>query len=206
MVRTLVHDIGTVLAPGGMAQMLGKGEVRVGEDWRERIEQWLDEAYLTDFVARRVEAVGLGMVTLRRPADGTVTMRRLEEHEGSWAQPLGPHVAHVVATHDWLVARTDDEVMAERWVVAPDVTRETYGRPTLPDPEHILLRHGGGLGGAVKADTALAGCVGTCDGELTGAQIAGALAALLDVDAAAVRTGLAAAVRELARDGMLLRA
>ncbi len=249
IVRTLLRDIGTVLAPGGVAQMLGNWEVRAGEDWRTRIEQWLDdatvpldawiiqrdlldaaeyaetwlrdagvvperdreafesayEAYLTDFAARGVEAVGFGIVTLRRPADGTVTMRRLEEHEGSMAQPLGPHIAHVLRTHDWLVVRSDDEVLGERWVVAPDVTRETYGRPTLPDPEHILIRQGGGLGRVVKADTALAGFVSTCDGELTGAQIAGALAALLDVDAGTMRAGLAAAVRELARDGMLLR-
>ncbi len=249
IVSTLVRDVGTVLAPGGVAQMLGNWEVRAGEDWRSRIEGWLDdaavpldawiiqrdlldaaeyaetwlrdagvvperdraafdaayEAYLKDFAARGVEAVGFGIVTLRRPVDGTVTMRRLEELEGAIVQPLGPHVAQVLEAHDWLVVRSDEEVLGERWVVAPDVTRETYGRPTLADPEHIVIRQGGGLGRAVKADTALAGFVSTCDGELTGAQIAGALAALLDVDVNAVRAGVAAAVRELARDGMLLR-
>ncbi len=247
--RALMSDIGTVLAPGGMAHMLGNWEIHEGQDWRARIGQWLDqapvpldawiiqrdvldaaeyaetwlrdagvvperdrlafdaayEAYLADFAARDVEAVGFGIVTLRRPAHGTVTLRRLEEHEGAMAQPLGPHIAEVLVAHDWLVSRSDDEVLAERWTVAPDVTKETYGAPTLPDPEHILIRQGGGLGRAVKADTALAGFVSTCDGELTGAQIATALAALLDVDADAMRTGLAAAVRELARDGMLLR-
>lgn len=248
--RALVRDIGTVLAPGGMAHMLGNWEIHEGQGWRTRVEQWLDdalvpldawiiqrdvldaaeyaetwlrdagvvperdreafeqayEAYLTDFARRGVEAVGFGIVTLRRPAEGGVTMRRLEEHEGSMVEPLGAHLAEVFAAHDWLVARSDDEVLAERWTVAPDVTKETYGRPTLADPEHILIRQGGGLGRAVKADTALAGFVSTCDGELTGAQISGALAALLDVEADVMRSGLAAAVRELARDGMLLRA
>ncbi|WP_291380356.1 methyltransferase [Demequina sp.] len=249
IVRALLRDVGTVLSPGGVAQMLGNWEVRAGEDWRERIEQWLDdatvpldawiiqrdlldaaeyaetwlrdagvvperdrgaydaayEAYLTDFAARGVEAVGFGIVTLRRPLGKVPTLRRLEEHEGALAQPLGPHIGEVLAAHDWLVARNDDEVLGERWVVAPDVTRETYGRPTLADPEHILIRQGGGLGRAIKADTALAGFVGACDGELTGGQIATALAALLDVEAAAMRAGLAAAVRDLARDGMLVR-
>ncbi len=247
--HTLVRDIGAVLAPGGVAQMLGNWEIRAGEDWRLRIEQWLDdapvpldawiiqrdvldaaeyaetwlrdagviserdreafdeayEAYLTDFAARGVESVGFGIVTLRRPVDGTVTLRRLEEHEGPMVQPLGPHIAQVLAAHDWLAAHSDDEVLGERWVVAADVTRETYGRPTLDDPEHILMRQGGGLGRAVKADTALAGFVSTCEGDLTGLQIAHALASLLDVDPGTMCTGLAAAVRELARDGMLLR-
>ncbi|NTV39840.1 MAG: methyltransferase, partial [Demequinaceae bacterium] len=249
IVRTLIRDVGTVLAPGGIAQMLGNWEILEGEDWRRRIEAWLDEsevpldawiiqrdmldaaeyaetwlrdagvipergrsgfeaayeAYLRDFAARGVAGIGFGLITLRRPLDGVVTLRRLEEHEGTLAEPLGPHIAEVLAAHDWLTARDDDEVLAERWVVAPDVTRETYGRPTLPDPEHILIRQGGGLGRAIKADTALAGFVGTCDGELTAAQICGALAALLDVPKETMRDGIAAAVRELARDGMLLR-
>ena len=250
IVRTLVRDVGTVLAPGGIAQMLGNWEILEGERWERRIEAWLDEsavpldawiiqrdmldaaeyaetwlrdagvipergrsafeaayeAYLRDFAARGVAGIGFGIITLRRPIDGVVTLRRLEEHEGPLAEPLGPHIAEVLAAHDWLAARDDDAVLAERWVVAPDVTRETYGRPTLPDPEHILIRQGGGLGRAVKADTALAGFVSTCDGELTAAQICGALAALLNVPHQAMRDGIAAAVRELARDGMLGRA
>jgi methylase of polypeptide subunit release factors len=249
IVHALVRDVGTVLAPGGVAHMLGNWEVRAGEDWRARVGKWLDEAtvpldawiiqrdlldaaeyaetwlrdagvvpereragfeeayeaYLTDFAARGVVAVGFGIVTLRRPPGGEPTLRRLEEHEGALPQPLGPHIGQVFAAHDWLASRSDDEVMSERWVVAPDVTRETYGKPTLDDPEHILIRQGGGLGRAIKADTALAGFVGACDGELTGAQIAGALAVLLEVDSAPMREGLAAAVRELARDGMLVR-
>jgi len=249
LVATLIRDVGTVLAPGGIAQMLGNWEIVEGQRWESRIEEWLDaaqvpldawfiqrdvldiaeyaetwlrdagvtpergreafeaayEAYLRDFVARGVEGVGFGLITLRRPVDGVVTLRRLEEHEGALVEPLGPHLSEVIAAHDWLAARDDDAVLAERWTVARDVTRETYGRPTSPDPEHILIRQGGGLGRAVKADTALAGFVSTCDGELTAAQICGALAALLDVPTQTMRDGIAAAVRELARDGMLVR-
>ena len=249
IVRTLVTDVGQVLVPGGVAQLLGNWEISDGEEWSERIAGWLDEAevpldawviqrdvldaaeyaetwlrdagvvperdreafeaayeaYLDDFDARGVQGVGFGIMMLRRPLDGRVTMRRFEEHEGVMAEPLGPHLAEVLAAHDWLVTRDDDAVLAEHWVVAPDVTRETYGRPTSPDPEHILIRQGGGLGRAIKADTALAGFVSACDGELTGAQIAGALAGLLGVPTVQMAAGLAAAVRELARDGLLIR-
>lgn len=250
IVRRLITDVGSVLAPGGVAQMLGNWEIRAGEQWNERIEGWLDaaaqagwpldawviqrdvldaaeyaetwlrdggmvpergkeafeaayEAYLTDFDARGVEGIGFGLVTVRL-ASAAPTLRRLEEHEGELPMPLGPHIAASLAAHDWLASRDDDAVLAERYTVAPDVTRETYGRPLEHDPEHILIRQGGGLGRSIKADTALAGFVSTCDGELAAGQIAHALAALLDVPPGEMAAGVASAVRELVRDGLLL--
>jgi len=252
IVKRLVTGVGSVLAPGGVAQMLGNWEIRKGQSWTERLEGWLDdaaaagwpldawiiqrdvldaaeyaetwlrdggvipergreafdaayEAYLSDFDDRGVEGVGFGIITVRR-AVGAPTLRRLEEHEGVLPVPLGPHIAESITAHDWLVSRTDAELLEERYIVAGDVTRETYGRPTLHDPEHILLRQGGGFGRVIKADTALAGFVGTCDGELAAGQIAHALAALLDVPPGRMVAGLAPAIRELVRDGMLRRA
>ncbi len=162
------------------------------------------EAYLQAFDASGVEAIGFGMVLLRRPISGEPTMRRLEEHEGALATPLGPTLAATLAAHDWLASTTDDALLGTALTVAPDVTRETYGRPLLADPEHILVRQGGGFGRSVRADTALAGFVGACDGELTVGQIGHALAALLDIAPGQMLGGLAPAVRELVRDGFLL--
>ncbi|WP_084099501.1 methyltransferase [Demequina sp. NBRC 110051] len=163
------------------------------------------ESYLRAFDDSGVEAIGFGAVLLRRPSNGTPTLRRLEEHEGALPSPLGPHLAASLAAHDWLAQTSDDDLLATAFTVAPDVTKETYGRPLLADPEHILLRQGGALGRSIKADTALAGLVGASDGELTAGQIAHALAALLDVPAAAMVGGLAPALRDLVRDGFLLR-
>ncbi len=252
IVKRLVTGVGSVLAPGGVAQMLGNWEIRRGQSWTERLEGWLDDAaeagwgldawiiqrdvldaaeyaetwlrdagvipergreafeaaykaYLSDFDARGVEGIGFGIVTLRRSV-GTPTLRRLEEYEGELPVPLGPHLADSLAAHDWLASRSDAELLQERYLVASDVTRETYGRPTLHDPEHILLRQGGGFGRVIKADTALAGFVGTCDGELAAGQIAHAISALLDVPLGRMVEGLAPAIRELVRDGMLRRA
>lgn len=252
IVQRLVTSVGSVLSPGGVAQMLGNWEIRKGQSWTERLEGWLDdaavlgwpldawivqrdvldaaeyaetwlrdagaipergreafdaayEAYLSDFDERGVEGIGFGIVTLRRSV-GAPTLRRLEEHQGELPLPLGPHLVASLAAHDWLASREDAELLDESYVVAGDVTRETYGRPTLHDPEHILFRQGGGFGRVIKADTALAGFVGTCDGELTAGQIAHALAALLDVPPGRMVAGLAPAIRELVRDGMLRRA
>lgn len=247
VMSTLISGLGDVLAPGGVAQLLGNWEIH--GDWRNRLEDWLDasevpldawvvqrdaldpaeyaetwlrdagitperdpdtfwrayEAYLRAFDAVGADAVGFGIVTLRRPAAGAPTLRRLEEHEGPLAAPLGPTLAVALDAHDWLAATGDDALLATALTVAPDVTKETYGRPLLADPEHILLRQGGGFGRSVKADTALAGLVGACDGELTVGQIAHALAVLLDVPSAQMIAGLVSAVRDLVRDGFLLR-
>lgn len=248
IVASLVRTVGTVLAPGGVAQHLGNWEVRRGEAWSDRLGAWLDscevpldawviqrdlldaaeyaetwlrdagvtperdregfraayEAYLADFDARGVEAIGFGVVTLRRPTLGSPTLRRLEEHEGPIVGPLGATLADALVAHDWVASRDDHELLATTFVVADDVTKETYGRATEHEPEHILIRQGRGLQRSVRADTALAGFVSTCDGELAAGQISGALAALLDISAADMATGLARAIRGLVEDGFLV--
>ena len=250
LVRDLVTGVGAVLAPGGVAQLLGNWEHRRGERWTERVGAWLDAAgldgwviqrevldpaeyaetwirdggttpdrepgpwaaaygaWLDDFAARGVEAVGFGIVTLRRPADGAgpgarPTLRRLEEHTGPVRQPLGAHLAASLAAHDWLAARDDDALAAAHLVVADDVTEERYLTPGEPDPNVVVVRQGDGLGRGVQASTALAAFVGVCDGELAVGQIVGALGGLLDVAAEDLRAELLPAVRDLVRDGFL---
>nr|WP_260459474.1 methyltransferase [Actinotalea ferrariae] len=245
LVRDLVTDVGRVLAPGGVAQLLGNWEHRRGEPWQDRVGAWLDEAgldawvvqrevldpaeyaetwlrdggatvdrdaagwdaaygaWLDDFAARDVEAVGFGMLLLRRPT-GTASLRRLEEWTGPLRRPLGDHLGAVLAAHDWLESHDDDALLAERLTVAGDVSEERHLRPGASDPTVVLLRQGGGFGRTVRAGTALAGLVGACDGELEVGRIVAALAALLDVDAASLRDELLPQVRDLVRDGLLL--
>ncbi|GAB6937014.1 DUF7059 domain-containing protein [Isoptericola variabilis] len=246
LVRDLVRDVGGVLAPGGVAQLLGNWEHRRGEPWDERVGAWLDAAgldgwviqrevldpaeyaetwirdggttaerepgawaaaygaWLDDFASRDVEAVGFGIVTLRRPSDGArPTLRRLEEHTGSVHQPLGAHVAASLAAHDWLEARDDAALADAHLVVADDVTEERFHTPGQADPNVVVVRQGDGLGRGVHASTGLAAFVGVCDGELAVGQIVGALGALLDVPADDLRAELLPAVRGLVRDGFL---
>ncbi|GMA32540.1 DUF7059 domain-containing protein [Litorihabitans aurantiacus] len=53
VVRSLVTTVGQVLAPGGVAQLLGNWEHRRGEAWRERVGEWLAEAGLDGWVVQR---------------------------------------------------------------------------------------------------------------------------------------------------------
>ncbi|MGN6523701.1 MAG: DUF7782 domain-containing protein, partial [Actinomycetes bacterium] len=127
-----------------------------------------------------VDAIGFGLVTLRRPVSGKPTLRRVEDLLGPLESPVGEHVAACLAAHDWLEAHDDDALLRARLRVAGDVTEERYHRPGEEDPTVVLLRQGGGFGRVVRASTALAGLVGACDGELTVGQIVAALAQLLD--------------------------
>lgn len=248
IVRELVTGVGAVLAPGGVAQLLGNWEVRRGEAWHERVGRWVADsgldgwvvqrelqdpaeyaetwirdggttpdrdpeawaqrygAWLDDFASRDVEAVGFGIVTLRRPLDGAPTLRRLEEVTGGVRQPLGPAIAASLAAHTWLARRDDDALAREHLVVAPDVTEERYLTPGHGDPSVVLLRQGGAFGRTVRAGTALAGLVGACDGELTVGQVVGALASLLGVGAQDVAADVLPSVRGLVLDGLLVPA
>ncbi|WP_413451494.1 methyltransferase [Georgenia phoenicis] len=162
-------------------------------------------AWLDDFAARGVEAVGFGYLLLRRPADGSrPAWRRVEELTAPLQGPLGGHLAQVLATQEWLAA-TDDAALAEqRLRAAEDVTEERHLRPGEPDPRVLLLRQGGGFGRTVQPGSLVAGAVGACDGELTVGQIVGGLAVVLDQPADAVAAEVLPAVRDLLLDGFLV--
>ncbi len=168
------------------------------------------EAWLDDFTARGVTEIGFGVITLRRPdgdPDGPL-LRRLDDLPGplGGGGPLGQTVAAVLSAHDWLRTHDDQALTARRLVFADDVTEERHGRPGDEHPQVVLLRQGGGLQRAVRADTALAGLVGACDGELTVGVILDALGRLLDEPVGELTARLLPAVRALVADGLLLPA
>ncbi|GLI28236.1 methyltransferase [Agromyces rhizosphaerae] len=157
-------------------------------------------AWLDDFEARGVDAVGFGYVVARRPADGVVRLRRTEQQHGPLGSGApGPHLEACVGAFDRIV----DDVAAARPVVAGDVTEQRHHWPGSADPTAITLSQGGGFARTVDAGTALAALVGACDGTLTVAAIAGAIAGLLDADEAALTEELEDDVVELALCGML---
>lgn len=175
------------------------GTVPGSDEFDALLSAWLD-----DFAARGVTAVGFGYVLLRR-AEKEPTLRRYERvtqpipSEGA----LGTHLAAALAQHDRAAGLDDDALAAARFVTAPDVTEARHHTPGEDAPSVIELRQGGGFGRSVQADPALAGLVGACDGELSAGVIIDAIAQLLENDPAALRAGLLPAIRELLLDGFL---
>lgn len=135
-------------------------------------------AYLEDFASREVAAIGFGMVWLRRPADPAVQPvgRLFEEITYPIEQPIGPYLGKAIETADGLDLDTLGEV---HLLVAEDVTEERHQRPGAEHPGVILLRQGAGLRRTELLDTALAGFVSACDGDLSVSALVGALDSLL---------------------------
>ena len=165
----------------------------------------LVDAWLADFAAREVDAVGFGYLLLRRPASAIPALARYERitHPLPEDGALGAHLGAALAAFDALEQFDDAALAAARTIVADDVTEARHHLPGAEAPSVIELRQGGGLGRTLEVDPALAALVGASDGELTVGQLSDAIAELLEVDAAALRADLLPRVRELVFIGVL---
>lgn len=163
--------------------------------------------YLLDFAQRRVTAIGLGMLWLRKPASSTPKqqqpLQRYEEITYPIQQPLAPFLTEAVELYDQLNQLTSEELLSAHLEVAQDVTEERHARPGAEHPGVILLREGAGLRRTILESTELAGFVSACDGELSVQQILGALAALLGWEDNTHQEELLQQIRELIEKGFL---
>ena len=102
-------------------------------------------AWLDDFEARDVEAIGFGVVTLHRPRTDRAPFVDLMDVPWPVEAPMGPTVLAGLDARTWLAEHDDDEVLDIAWRCAPDVHEERHTMPGAPDPTAIVLRQGGGL-------------------------------------------------------------
>lgn len=163
----------------------------------------LVSAWLDDFAARGVTAVGFGYLLLHRPASGVPVLRRFERLTQPVAGALGPHLLAAVTTAERLRGLDDAGLAASVLVVAGDVTEARHHLPGSESPSVIELRQGGGFARTVEVDPALAALVGACDGDLAVGPLIAAIADLLDADAVALAADLLPRVRELLLTGFL---
>lgn len=160
-------------------------------------------AWLDDFEARDVEAIGFGVITVQRPHSERATVIDLMDVPWPVELPMGPTVAQGLAARAWLAEHSDDDILDTAWRCAPDVTEERHSLPGAADPSVIVLRQGGGLRRHLTLTTVTAAYASVCDGELTARAAAAAIAGLLELDGADVRHQVVAFVRDAAKDGLL---
>lgn len=190
------------------------GVVRASARWHTDVDRWL-----TDFTDRGVDEVGFGWVLLHRhgASDGAASdevavegaasagtssaslrdFARIDSGPGSHPAGLAAFLETRVALLEWLAGADDAELAGTAFQLAPDVTEHRHLRPGADDPTMITIEQGGGLAQTFQADPALAGFLGVCDGSLTLAQTAAALAHLLGVDDTALTAQLTDQVRAL---------
>lgn len=163
-------------------------------------------AWLDDFDARGVSAIGMGWLALRRRADPAAPagLRRFERvAQPVQLQHVASHLVHAFDDSTWLAGLDDAALAACHLVTASDVTEARHQLPGAAGPRVLELRQGGGLGRTLAVDTALAALVGACDGELAAGRLIAAIAGLLEVDETILAADLLPRVRELVVTGFL---
>ena len=181
-------------------------------DPAEYVELWIKDAGLhgaADYLTRYdtwlswleeqgVEGIGFGWINLRASGGDD---RRLEEWRWEVEQPLGNEVGAHFARVAALRELSDDQLLAVRPRLRPDVVQETHGPVGAEDPSRIVLRQQRGMRRARQVDTVEAALAGASDGDLTVAQLLAALEQILGPDAAG--DDRLAGVRELVAEGFL---
>jgi hypothetical protein len=75
LVRDLVTTVGSVVAPGGVVQMLGNWEIRRGQPWIQRVQEWLETSALDGWVIQR-EVLDPAQYAETWLRDGGITIER----------------------------------------------------------------------------------------------------------------------------------
>ncbi|GHI05970.1 N5-glutamine methyltransferase family protein [Streptomyces cellostaticus] len=166
-------------------------------EYQARYDAWLDE-----FEARKVKAIGFGWITLRRTqaAEPSVTV---EEWPHPVEQPLGEAIRAHFDRLDYLREHDDAALLEGHFKLAAEVVQEQVGLPGAEDPEHVVLRQHRGMRRATKVDTVGAGFAGVCDGTLSAGRILDAIAQLVGEDPVLLRDRTPAQIRLLVEQGFL---
>ncbi|WP_051215573.1 DUF7059 domain-containing protein [Granulicoccus phenolivorans] len=164
-------------------------------DYLGHYHEWLDY-----FERLGIESVGMGWFTVHR-SGATVPDLRVEQWAYAVQQPVGPAFAD---QRQAVADLRELPLWDTRWLVAEGVVQETLGEPGAADPNHVVLRDRRGFCRAAELDTAAAGVVGACDGDLTLGELSDAVAGLLDLDPGALRADLEPVLRTLIADSLLV--
>ncbi|MEU9554774.1 DUF7059 domain-containing protein [Streptomyces fumanus] len=165
--------------------------------YQERYDAWLDE-----FEARKVRAVGFGWITLRR-SDAAEPSIVVEEWPHPVEQPLGETVRAHFDRVDYLRAHDDAALLEACFTLAGEIVQEQVGLPGAEDPEHVVLRQHRGMRRATRVDTVGAGFAGVCDGTMSAGRILDAIAQLMGEDPVLLRDRTPAQIRLLVEQGFL---
>ncbi len=173
----------------------------------ERADQWGDDfiAWMEYCDQHRVEAVGFGLITMRRRAGGTAWFRA-EEATQDLAMPCGDHLGALFELADFLDACDDATLLDQRLAVAPDVVLDERLQPTAGGwaVGERRLRQLAGLRNDGELDPGVAAIVAACDGDRTLGAVLTATATSGDLSVAELTETALPIVRRLVERAFLL--
>ncbi|MEV5707369.1 class I SAM-dependent methyltransferase [Actinoallomurus sp. NPDC052274] len=226
--RRLVRRAPAHLAPGGWCHLLANWLHVEGEDWRERVADWIEG--VDGWVVQRdvQDPAEYAELWLRDSCD--VGSPEYRSRYDAWLDYFEAHKVTGVG-FGWITlhASGGEDVRVEelrhavdqpvggyvREVVrarphltpsttlrtAPGVVQEQIGPPGAEDPERIVLRQTRGLRRAAQVGTVEAALAGACDGDLPLGPLLAAIAELTGADAGIVRARALAVLPDLVADG-----
>lgn len=170
------------------------GVVRASEKWNADTAAWLD-----DFASRGVEQISFGWVRFKRGAGGVpvVAAHRVSGPLGANAAGVAAFLDTRMAMLEWLAGAEDSEIADTAFVRGSDIVEHRHHTPGTENPSVIEMAQGTGFGQTLTVDTALAAFIGVADGTMTLRTVAGALAALLEVDSDKLCQQLVEQVRDI---------
>jgi hypothetical protein len=166
----------------------------------------LAASWLDWFDAEKVQAVGLGMITLRASGHTDPTVR-VEELRQSVQQPFGELVAAWFDRQDWLRDRPGDALLSARLRAADGLQlrqEATRGPDGGWEVDRQLLALPDGLRWVEEIDPVVLALVGGCDGRLAMADQLDLLAAAHGVDRSTLAEVAAPVLAHLVERGVLL--
>jgi hypothetical protein len=171
-------------------------------DWGE-FDDWVDY-----YDQCGIEAIGFGLITMRKRGDGRPPWFRAEVAEQDFALPCGDHLGAAFELADLVRASDDGDLLATTFRTAPDVVLDERRQPGAGSWIALdrRLRQTAGLCREGEVDDVVAAIVGGCDGQRTLADVLDAVAAGCGAGAAEVRSSAMPIVRRMIEQAFLLPA
>jgi hypothetical protein len=182
------------------ANWLRQTEPAVG--WEPEYDRWM--AY---YERHRVEAVGLGLITMRKRREGDGWFR-VEQAEQDFVMPCGDHLGAAFELADFLESHDGDDLYGAALRVAPDVVLDERATPT-PSGWSVSdrkLRQTAGLCREGDVDEAVAAIVAACDGTRPLAAVLADAARAAGTDPRRLARAALPVIRRLVEQGFLLPA
>jgi hypothetical protein len=170
------------------------------DKWQPEYDEWI--AY---YERHRIEAVGFGLITMRKRGAGTPWFRA-EVATEDWAMPCGDHLGAVFELADFLDAYGDQRLLDVALRIAPDVVLDERAQPgsvgwSVTDR---VLRQTAGLCGEGQVDAAIAAIAAACDGSRPLGALLAEIASSADADLSDLARAALPVVRRLVERGFLL--
>ena len=168
--------------------------------WEPEYDQWM-----TYYERHRIEAVGLGLITLRKRSDDRGWFRA-EEATQDFAMPCGDHLGAAFELVDFLDAHPDEKLGEALLRVAPDVILDERAQPTAGgwSVTDRVLRQTAGLCWEGEIDDVVAAIVAACDGTSSLGVVLRDAAHAADADPSTLARAALPVVRRLVEQGFLL--